>query len=360
MGANGELDPLAAAARRARTGQLATRINPCWSRCSTRAFIYGPPCTIESNRVGQRSAIANSPGMAIRSVHGADVADWSIEDEPATAPDRAGQRLVVSLKTEVTTGTDVNIDSCCRDLRPAGAIGIEALEPVGVVRETGRLAIGCESHFRVRVDEADRLNQVSHEKLDPGRPAMAAPYSRLTLHRGPRACNSGSIASSRGSGRSRRCRGGRCASLRSLLTADVAGHRFVAAAAPGSDGAPRFGSRRRSGSSSAATRVSAKVDGELAIGSELVVAGWSRDSSQAEFVIPVVVEESQPARPTGCLPDGDLEAVLTARRRSIDSAALDGVLRVGDGPVHYAFQRESPPQGLCLRLPTRPPRLTAA
>ncbi|MGI6417877.1 MAG: DUF1559 domain-containing protein [Thermoguttaceae bacterium] len=314
------------------------------------------------------------PGMAIRSVHGADVADWSIEDEPATAPDRAGQRLVVSLKTEVTTGTDVNIDGYYRDLRPAGAIGIEALEPVGVVRETGRLAIGCASHFRVRVDEADRLNQVSHAELDLPRKARdgcavfsayrytARPW-RLQL-RVDRLEPRVEVAD-----RTAVAVAERQASLRSLLTADVAGApiaslrlRLPAAmrvsqvrVPPGAEWFIQRGDKSQQ----------LKVDwSEPAIGKlELAVAGSvARDSSQAEFVVPGVVVEGVAAQ-RGQLAvylDGDLEAVLASSggARSIDPAALDGVLRVGDGPVHYAFQCESPPQGLCLRLSPASSRLT--
>ena len=314
------------------------------------------------------------PGMAIRSVHGADVADWSIEDEPAAAPDRAWRRLVVSLKTEVATGTDVNIDGYCRDLRPAGAIGIEALEPLGVVRETGRLAIGCASHFRIRVDEADGLDQVSHEEVELPRKARegcavfaayrytARPW-RLQL-RVDRLEPRVEVAD-----RTAVALAERQASLRSLLTADVAGApisslrlRLPAAMRVSQvrvpPGAEWFIQRDDKGQQ-------LRVDwNEPAIGKlELAVAGSvARDPSQAEFVVPGVVVEGVAAQ-RGQLAvylDGDLEAVLTSSggARSIDPAALDSVLRVGEGPVDYAFQSESPPQGLRLRLSPASSRLT--
>ena len=376
LGANGEL-LIRWQPRRveARTGQLASADQ------SVLVEVLDSGVHLQSNvhyRIQQGSVsevqLRIPPGMAIRSVQGADVADWSIEDEPATAPDRAGQRLVVSLKAEVATGTDVNIDGYCRDLRPAGAIGIEALEPLGVVRETGRLAIGCESHFRVRVDEADRLNQVSREELDLPRTARegcavfsayrytARPW-RLQL-RVDRLEPRVEVAD-----RTAVAVAERQASLRSLLTADVAGApisslrlRLPAAmrvsqvrVPPGAEWFIQRGEKSQQ----------LRVDwSEPAIGKlELAVAGSvARDSSQAEFVVPGVVVEGVAAQ-RGQLAvylDGDLEAVLTSSggARSIDPAALDGVLRVGDGPVHYAFECESPPQGLCLRLSPASARLT--
>ncbi len=104
--------------------------------------------------------------VAIQSVHGAEVADWSIETEPAAGPHPEAQQLVVSLKAELTGGTELDIRSFRRDRRVTGAIDIHALEPLGVVRETGRVAIGCSDHFRTRVDKMDGIDQIDRTGLD--------------------------------------------------------------------------------------------------------------------------------------------------------------------------------------------------
>ena len=100
------------------------------------------------------------PDLALQSVHGPEVADWSIESEPATGTQPPGQRLVVSLKTELTTGTEVDIHAIRRDRQVTGAIDVHTLEPLGVVRETGRVAIGSSSHFGLRVDKAESVDQI--------------------------------------------------------------------------------------------------------------------------------------------------------------------------------------------------------
>ena len=58
--------------------------------------------------------------------------------------------------------------------------------------------------------------------------------------------------------------------------------------------------------------------------------------------------------------DDDLEAVLTndSGARPVDPAALESVLRADGGrQMHYAFQFQSPPEDLRLRLSPAPSRL---
>jgi len=314
------------------------------------------------------------PDLAVQRVDGAEVADWSIETDPATGPDAAARRLVVSLKTELTTGTDVDVHCFRRDRQVTGTIDVHGPEPLGVVRETGRMAIGCSSHFRVRVGETDRVDQINRVGLDlPQSPsdgcALLSAYRytsrpwRLRLqverHR-PRV---------EVSDRTAVVVTARQAALRSLLTAHVTG-------APVSS----FGLRLPASLRVSQVRVPPDADwfidrdgegqrlkvelSEPAVGElSLAVSGsLVRDSSQAEFVVPgVTVEEIQAQRgQLAICVDDDLEAVLTndGGARPIDPAALEGVLRPDGGrPVHYAFQYESPPEGLRLRLSPAPSRL---
>ena len=91
--------------------------------------------------------------MAVQSVQGAEVADWSIEADPAVGPHPAIQRLVVSLKTELTTGTDVDIRAYRRDRQATGTIDIHALEPLGVIRKPGAWQSVVPTPFRVHISE---------------------------------------------------------------------------------------------------------------------------------------------------------------------------------------------------------------
>ncbi len=314
------------------------------------------------------------PDVAVQRVDGPQVADWSIETDPATGPNPGTQRLVVSLKTELTTGTDVDIHCFRRDRQVTGTIDVHGLEPLGVVRETGRVAIGCSSHFRVRVDKTDRVDQINRAGLDLPQGASdgcallsAYRYTsrpwRLQLqverHR-PRV---------EVSDRTAVVVTARQATLRSLLTVHVTG-------------APTASFRLRLPASLRVSRVRVppgadwfivrddkgqqlKVElNEPAIGKlNLAVSGsLVRDSSQAEFVVPgVTVEEVQAQRgQLAIYVDDDLEAVLTSDgdARPVDPAALESVLRADGGrPMHYAFLYESPPEDLRLRLSPAPSRL---
>ena len=73
------------------------------------------------------------------------------------------QRLVVSLKSEVRTATDLDIDAFLLGQEPIGSVAVRTLEPLGVTRETGRVVIGCSGQFHVRVTGTDGLGQIERE-----------------------------------------------------------------------------------------------------------------------------------------------------------------------------------------------------
>jgi len=314
------------------------------------------------------------PGMAVRRVHGSEVADWSIETDPAVDDNSEEQRLVVSLKTELTTSTDVDVHCFRRDRLVTGTIDVQTLEPLEVVRETGRMAIGCSPHFCVRVVQTDRVNQINRMGLDlPQRAndgcSLLSAYRytsrpwRLQLlvnrHR-PQVKVTERTAVSVST---------RQAGLQSLLTADVTG-------AP----IPSLALRLPTSFRVSRVRVPQDADwfidrddegqrlrvelSEPSMGTmDLAVSGSIvRDASQAEFVVPgVTVEEAQTQQGQLAIRlDDDLEAVLISESdaRSIDPAALDKMLRLrGNQPAHYAFEFESPPKDLRLRLSPAPSRL---
>ena len=65
------------------------------------------------------------PDLIVQDVHGPEVADWSLDTETAGAATSGVQKLIVSLKTELTTGTDVNVDCFRRDLAAAGTVSVQ-------------------------------------------------------------------------------------------------------------------------------------------------------------------------------------------------------------------------------------------
>lgn len=314
--------------------------------------------------------------MAVQRVLGPEVADWSIATEPATAPNPKAQRLVVALKKELTTSTEVVVHALRRDRQVSGAIEIHTVEPLGVVRETGRMAIGCSSQFRVRIDEPSGVDQINRTGWElPQEPATgsallsayrytARPW-RLQLQVERRQ------ARVEVSDRTAVAVTARQAILRSLLTADVSGApirslrlRLPAAlrvsqvqVPPGADWildrddkGPRLNVELR----------------EPAVGKlDLMVSGQiARDANQPEFIVPgVTVEDAAVQRGQLAIHlDDDLQAVLADERgaRPVDPAALDAALRPEGGrPVHYAFQYDSPPKSLSLRLSSAPSRASA-
>ncbi len=359
-------------------------------------------------------------GVAVHSVQGAEVADWSIETDAASGDsnrprggregDRSmfsdnvllartsqpaekwtspqpprerlpgeqspAQRLVVSLKAEVSTSTTVDVHSFRRDRQTTGAVDVGSLEPIGVARETGRIAIACSNHFEVRVGRSERLDQINRMELDPAQRsgdgcALLSAYRytsrpwRLPLlieRRRPHVdvSNRTAVAVST-----------RQATLQAFLTANVTGApvpslsirlpatlRLSQVHVP--PGADWFVDRDDGGQRLKVNWNQAAVGKfDLAIHGSLV-----RDSSQPEFAVPgVEVEEVEAQRgQLAVYLDEDLEAVLIAGggARALDPAALDGSLQSDpSGPARYAFQYDSPPDDLRLRLSAAPPRMNA-
>ncbi len=315
------------------------------------------------------------PGVAVQQVQGLEVADWSIETTPADSANPEKQRLVISLKTELTTGTDLTVD-CFRRDRQLGTIDIEALEPLGVARETGRIALGSSGQFRVRVSQADRLDQINHVGLElPQKPhdsaAMLSAYRynarpwhlelQVERHR-PRVeiTNRTAVAVA-----------ARQTTMQSLLAVHITGAPIpsLELSLPASlrvsqvrvpPGADWFVDRNEEGQ-----QLKVKLGEPVLGGLDLAVSGsLLRDSSQAEFVVPrISVQDADVHRgQMAVYVDDDLEAVLASDggAEAVDPAALDGSLRPGTaGRARYAFRYEAPPQDLRLRLTPAPSRLNA-
>ena len=316
------------------------------------------------------------PELAVRRVEGVGVADWSIETDPTTGPDPGAERLVISLKTEVTTGTDVDVHCFRRDRRLTGSIDVGGPEPLGVVRETGRVAIGCSSPFRVRVGETSRVDQINRAGLNLAQEPSDG-CALLSAYRYTSRPWRVQIEVERRrpwvevSDRTAVVVTSRQVTLRSLLTAEVSGApvpsfevRLPASlrvsqvrVPPGAD----WFLDRDDEHQQLKVELSEPADGKLNLA---VTGSLVRDSSEAEFVVPgVTVEGVQAQRgQLAIYVDDDLEAVLTSDggARPVDPAALESVLRTDGGrTVHYAFQYESPPEDLRLRLSPAPSRLNA-
>ena len=314
--------------------------------------------------------------MAVQGVDGAEVADWSIETEPAAGSHPETQRLVVALKAELTTGTDIKIHALRRDHNVKGTVDVNTFEPLGVVRETGCMAIGCSNHFQVRVDKTDHLNQIDRKGLDlpqvldddcsllwayrytsrPWRLQLQVDRRRSQVEVSDRTAVA--VTS-------------RQAILRSLLTANITG-------------APVMSFEIQLPSSLRVSQVRVPPDAdwfidrddqhqrlkvelsEPAVGKlNIALSGTLvRDSSQADFVVPgVIVENVQAQRgQLAIYLDDDLEAVLTSDggARSINPGALDHAMQPSNNrSVDYAFHYDSPPKDLRLRLSSAP-RVRAA
>jgi prepilin-type processing-associated H-X9-DG protein len=316
------------------------------------------------------------PDLAIQSVQGAEVADWSIETEPAAAPKAPVERLVVSLKTDLTTGTEVDIHAIRRDRSVTGAIDVHALEPLGVVRETGRVAVDCLAHFRVRVEKTKSVDQIDRsgwELPQAASPGCAVLWAYRYTSRPWRLQLQVERQQSRVevSDRTAVAVATRQATLRSLVSAQVTGAPILSFALrlPASlrvsqvhvpPGADWFVSRDERGQQ-LKVELSEPAAGTL----ELAVTGTlARDASQAEFAVPGVIAE-QCAAQRGQLAiylDDDLQAVLSnaGGAQPIDPGALQSTLRTdGNRPAHYAFEYASPPKDLRLRLSPAPSRVNS-
>lgn len=332
------------------------------------------------------------PGLAVQTVQGPDVADWSIETTAAAGDRPAVEQLVVSLKTDRTAGTDVEVVAFRRDGLATETVALDALEPLGVVHETGRVAIGCGPQFRVRVGKTSGLDQIDRAGLElPHRPGDDCPLlaayrytSRpwrlpLEVRRDrPRVEVSDRTAVAVRAGQ---------AVLRSLLTAEVTGGavRSLALRLPASfrvsqvqvpPGADWFVDRDEQG-----PRLRVELSGPAVGKLDLALSGtMTRDPRQVEFVVPgVTVEPSAAQRGQLAIHlDDDLQAELIhdGGARSVDPAAIDAVLRPDAGllsskpatqrhlqslppAANYAFQYDAPPKGLRLRLSSAPSRASA-
>ncbi len=314
-------------------------------------------------------------GIAVQQVQGLEVADWSIETTPADKTNPEKQRLVISLKTELTTGTDLTVD-CFRRDRQLGSIDIEALEPLGVARETGRIALGSSGQFRVRVSQADRLDQINHVGLElPQKPHDAATLQsayrynarpwhlelQVERHR-PRV----EIAD-----RTAVAVAARQSTMQCLLAVNVSGAPIpsLELSLPASlrvsqvrvpPGADWYVDGNEEGQ-----QLKVKLGEPVLGGLELAVSGsLLRDSSQAEFAVPrVSVPDAEVQRgQLAVYVDDDLEAVLASDggAEAVDPATLDGSLRPqAASRARYAFRYETPPEDLRLRLTPAPSRLNA-
>lgn len=332
------------------------------------------------------------PGLAVQTVQGPDVADWSIETTPAAGDRPAVEQLVVSLKTDRTAGTEVEVVAFRCDGLAAETVILDALEPLGVVHETGRVAIGCSPQFRVRVGKSGGLDQIDRAGLElPHQPGDDCPLlaayrytSRpwrlpLEVRRDrPRVEVSDRTAVAVRAGQ---------AVLRSLLTAEVTGGavRSLALRLPASfrvsqvqvpPGADWFVDRDDQG-----PRLRVELSGPAVGKLDLALSGtMARDPRQAEFVVPGVTVEPSAAQRGQLVVylDDDLQAELIhdGGARSVDPAAIDAVLRPDAGVVsskpatqqhlesplptaNYAFQYDSPPKELRLRLSSAPSRASA-
>ena len=315
-------------------------------------------------------------GLSVRRASGPEVADWSIEDDPLSSSVPRAKRLVVSLKTERTSDTQIDIECFRPDHHGDETIGIDTVEPLGVVRETGRLAVGSGGQFHVRVDGTAGVTQINRAGVDlPRKPSegcgllaayryTARPFSvELKVERNrPKVevTNRTAVAVT-----------SRQATLRSLLSANVTGAPIASfdlrlpASLRVSDvlvppAADWFLDRDDDGQH-LKVKLSEPELGTL----EFAVTGTLvRDSSKAEFVVPGVTAENVQAE-RGQLAiylDADLEASLinAGGARSIAPGALDGTVRPDPKrTVDYAFAYDSPPKDLSLRLSSAPSRLNA-
>lgn len=307
------------------------------------------------------------PGLAVARVEGAEVADWSLETEPSEGPEAGRQRLVVSLKAALTSGVDLDIHALDRDRPVTGTIDIPSLEPLGVVRETGRIAIGCSSHFRVHVGATDRLDQID-------RAGFAWPQSAgdgcgfLSAYRYTSRPWRLQLESERYrprvevTDRTAVAVAARHVALRSLLSAEVRGAPITSLAVRLPRGLrvsqvrvppeAEWFLEREDQDQQLRVEWQQPAEGRF----DLALAGTlARDGAETGFAVPgVAVAQAQAQRgQLAIYVDDDLEAVLVAAHglQPIDPARLDRELRPDDRrAVRYAFAYDEPPDGVRLQL----------
>lgn len=311
------------------------------------------------------------PEIAVRSVEGRDVADWSIETDDGEA---AGTRLILALKTELTTNTDLYVDAIRRDGQTTGTIEIDAIQPLGVARETGRVALDGASPFQVRVERAEGVVQIDRtsreaQREDDGRFVAAYRYTSRPWSLWLRSqrlepqvhvdARTAVAVSARQTG---------LHSVLSIRVAEAPGRsldlqlpqalRVAEVTVP--EGADWYIDRDDQGQQLKVTLREPTI-GRI----EVAVRGMlSRDRDQEEMTVPMVaVHRADTERGQLAVQlDDDLEALLIAAggARLIDPAELDGDLPSQRGrPVNYAFAYESPPSDLRLKLSDAPSRASA-
>ena len=308
--------------------------------------------------------------VAVQRVSGQEVANWSIEAD--TEPDM--RRLIISLKTESTTTVDVSIEYYRRQ-QPDGTMDIESFEPLGVVRETGRIVLGCSSLFRMRVEQADRLEQINHVELELPRTPQSSwkPLAAYRFNTRPwnlRLDVQRHQPQVEVTDRTAVAVTARQATMRTQLTAEVTGGAIPSFGVrlPGSlrisqvqvpPGADWFIDRDEKGQQ---LKVNLK---DPVVGSvDLVLSGTlAREPNDPDFLVPrVKFEDAQIQRgQLAIYLDEDLDGVLdkSGGAEPMDPAALDSTLKTEGATVHYAFRYKSPPEELRLRLAPAPSRLNA-
>ncbi len=311
-------------------------------------------------------------GIAVRAVSGNDVADWSVEEEDGEKgrggdAEKGLRRLVVSLKAETRTGTDLNIDAFMLGQAPLGSVLVRTLEPIGVTRETGRLVLGCSGLFHVRIGGTKNLNQVEREgiKVPASTEALCEMLSAYRYTARPWSLD---IAIDRTqpkltvAGRTALAVTKDRVAMHSVLEPEIGdsplgsfrfrlpeGLRISRVSVP--PGADWFVDRSDRGHTLEIDLEQPTV-GKIAV--ELF-ATIARDPRDSVFRAPIV-SLADAATQTGQLAvylDDDLEALLAeaAGARSIDPSELTASLRqVGRATPRYAFQYNSLPDGLSFRL----------
>jgi prepilin-type processing-associated H-X9-DG protein len=313
--------------------------------------------------------------LMIGQVEGLQVADWSIETDPPGGSQAATKRLVATLKADQTAGFELAIKGY-RPYPQSANLDVQFVEPLRVTRETGRIAVGCSSHFNVKAGQVDRLIRINHEGLQlPHKPADSSKIF-IAHHYNSRPWNLKLQIKRRKphveiTDRTAVAVTNRQVTLRSLLTAEVSeapipslalrlpvAMRISHVQVPA--GADWFVDRDDQGQHLQVI-LSEPVTGRLELG---ISGTLARNPDQVEFVVPQVgVEEIQIRNGQLAITlDEDLEAVLEDEggAQPIDPAALDRSLRPeGRRQVHYAFRYKTPPEGLRLRLAPAPSRASA-
>jgi len=314
--------------------------------------------------------------LAVRRVHGPEVASWSIETDASADDAHPKERLVVLLKADCTTSTEVEVETFRRGRLPAATIEVDAPEPLGVARETGRVAVACANPFRLRAGQTRGLDQIDWTGLELSESVgnslsivsayryTARPW-RLPLHverKRPHVAVTEYAAVAVTA---------RQVNLRSLLTVDVTGapvpslsFRLPASLRVAQVRVPS-GAEWFVDGNDADRRLKVELDKPAAGTMSLAISGTLvRESSVADLAVPcITLADAEAHRGELAIHlDDDLEAVLAddGGARSINPDALDSSLRVDGGPrMHYAFAFDSPPEGLRLRLSAAPSRASA-